>query len=182
MMRNHFKERAGWIFGLLLLVVLLDQGTKMWAQATLMDSPPKNYMGEFFKLIYAENEGAFLSLGAGWEGIWHVLFIKVLPAVLLVGMLGYLFIVNFLQQWQLIGFSLIVGGGLSNVYDRLFNNGRVIDFMNMGFGDLRTGIFNIADVAIMTGLGFLLLGPYVFKHKSPEGTVEPPTTAEQENA
>lgn len=54
------------------------------------------------------------------------------------------------------GFSLIVGGGIGNLIDWTFNNGAVIDFMNFGVGNLRTGIFNIADVAIMLGEGMLI--------------------------
>jgi len=53
---------------------------------------------------------------------------------------------------------LIVGGGLGNLIDRLFFGGKVTDFVSMGIGPLRTGIFNVADVAIMFGsLGMFLL-------------------------
>ncbi len=41
--------------------------------------------------------------------------------------------------------------------DRIFNDGKVIDFMNMGIGSLRTGIFNMADVLIMVGMAFMLV-------------------------
>jgi len=62
-----------------------------------------------------------------------------------------------LDRAAILSFSLILGGGISNVYDRVRYN-QVTDFMNMGFPDLRTGIFNFADVAIMLGLGVMLLG------------------------
>jgi signal peptidase II len=42
------------------------------------------------------------------------------------------------------------------------NNGGVVDFLNMGIGSFRTGIFNIADVYIMIGAGLMIVGPYVF--------------------
>ena len=58
---------------------------------------------------------------------------------------------------QTVALSAIFGGGLSNILDRILNNGLVVDFMNMGIGSVRTGIFNIADVAIMSGLGLMLL-------------------------
>jgi signal peptidase II len=51
----------------------------------------------------------------------------------------------------------VVAGGASNWIDRLAF-GRVVDFMNVGLGPLRTGIFNVADVAIMVGVGLLILG------------------------
>jgi signal peptidase II len=53
---------------------------------------------------------------------------------------------------------LIAAGGMGNLVDRVLREGRVIDFMNLGLGPVRTGIFNVADVQIMVGLGLLLLG------------------------
>jgi signal peptidase II len=62
---------------------------------------------------------------------------------------------------QQIAFGLIIGGGLSNIYDRIVA-GKVVDFMNIGIGGLRTGIFNVADNAIMIGL-FLMLPALFWK-------------------
>jgi len=52
--------------------------------------------------------------------------------------------------------SLMVGGGAGNLFDRATSGG-VIDFMNVGIGGVRTGIFNVAAVAILAGLVLLLL-------------------------
>jgi signal peptidase II len=52
--------------------------------------------------------------------------------------------------------SLFLGGGVSNFYDRATNSGAVIDFLNIGVGSFRTGIFNVADMAIMLGAAILL--------------------------
>lgn len=49
----------------------------------------------------------------------------------------------------------MLGGGISNLTDRIFNDGRVIDFMNIGLGGLRTGIFNVADICVMAGTSLL---------------------------
>ena len=60
---------------------------------------------------------------------------------------------------QTIALALIAGGGVSNFIDRVLNNGCVVDFMHMdtGYGWLKTGIFNFADVAIMIGLGIMIV-------------------------
>ena len=58
------------------------------------------------------------------------------------------------------GGSLLVAGGVGNLIDRMVNHGAVIDFMNIGFGRLRSGIFNVADMAIMAGAGVLLFVGY----------------------
>ena len=55
----------------------------------------------------------------------------------------------------MVGLSLFVAGGASNWIDRVIR-GSVVDFINVGIGPLRTGIFNVADVAIMLGAGVLL--------------------------
>ncbi len=57
----------------------------------------------------------------------------------------------------ILAIALVVGGGLSNLIDRLVNEGRVVDFMQLGIGPLRTGVFNVADVAIMGGLAVMLV-------------------------
>ena len=62
-------------------------------------------------------------------------------------------------RWEgtrLLGAALIVSGGASNWIDRVAT-GSVIDFLNVGIGPFRTGIFNVADVAIVAGIALLLL-------------------------
>jgi signal peptidase II len=56
-----------------------------------------------------------------------------------------------------IGAMLFLAGGASNLLDRIMH-GTVVDFMNVGVGSLRTGIFNVADVALMIGVALMILG------------------------
>jgi signal peptidase II len=65
----------------------------------------------------------------------------------------------------LVGLALFVAGGASNLADRV-TRGSVIDFMSVGSGPLRTGIFNVADAAIMLGAG-LVLGDYTGRRRTP---------------
>jgi len=138
----------------------LDQWTKIWARESLQFQPAKSYFGDFFKLLYVENTGAFLSLGADLPGVFHTILLLVFPSVLLIGITYYTMFSDAINKWQIIGMSFIIGGGLSNVYDRILYDG-VTDFMNMGLFGVRTGVFNFADVSIMVGLGFML--PFAFK-------------------
>ena len=78
--------------------------------------------------------------------------------VLLLVTLLYLVRSRRVTQLHAIALALALGGGLSNWYDRLVNDGRVVDFMILGIGPVRTGVFNVADVAIMLGVGLLFLG------------------------
>ncbi len=68
-------------------------------------------------------------------------------------------VVLFVQPMSLdtvVARSLVLSGGLGNLVDRIINDGRVIDFMNIGIGSLRTGIFNVADVCITVGVVVLV--------------------------
>ena len=61
-----------------------------------------------------------------------------------------------LTSLQVVGSALIASGGISNWIDRVRDSGVVVDFLNVGVGTLRTGIFNVADLAIVAGLAVLL--------------------------
>ena len=58
---------------------------------------------------------------------------------------------------QLLPFALIFAGGTGNIIDRLMYNRHVTDFMNVGIGDLRTGIFNVADMCVTTAVIILVI-------------------------
>jgi signal peptidase II len=72
-----------------------------------------------------------------------------------------------LSRLKIVSLSLIAGGGFSNLIDRIANGGYVVDFLNIGLGGIRTGIFNIADMAIMMG-GILLIA-ISLKHERSAG-------------
>jgi signal peptidase II len=154
------------LLALLLLIVCVgcDQLTKDVARQYLALEPPQSWFYDTVRLQYAENTGAFLSLGGGFsEGI-RVLLFQVFPALCLVALATVL----FAQQIPLstaIAWSLVLSGGLGNLLDRIMNDGRVIDFMNLGIGSLRTGIFNVADVCITTGVVLLIFWT-VWPHQS----------------
>jgi signal peptidase II len=104
-------------------------------------------------LGYAENAGGFLSLGADWPALARTVVFTVLTGALLVtaAYVGC----RRTDAMTRLGLTLFVAGGASNWLDRVAN-GRVVDFLNVGIGALRTGVFNVADVAIMLGAGLLL--------------------------
>jgi signal peptidase II len=140
---------------LMMLVVVsscvgCDQVTKEIARAELADSPGYSFLGDLLRLQYSENHGAFLSLGAGLAPQTRFWVFTGAIGVLLLGLLVY-------ALWKPVGrahmaaLSLILGGGIGNLIDRIAFQGGVTDFLNIGIGALRTGIFNVADIAIMAG-------------------------------
>lgn len=148
---------------LTLLVVLIfcvgcDQATKMIARQTLATAPMQEYAGGFFRFVYAENPGAFLSLGATLSESARFWIFIVIAALLLVGV--GVFALQFSQRTPLlvaVALALVLGGGLGNLIDRIIYDGHVVDFMQIGFPRLRTGVFNVADMAITTGVLIMLL-------------------------
>ncbi len=148
---------------MLLLFVLVccvgcDQATKLIARQELATAPMQEYWNGFFRLVYAENPGAFLSLGAGLAPELRFWVFTIFVALLLSGLAW--FMLRHIQKAPvpfIVALALVVGGGLGNLIDRLFNDGHVVDFMQIGFSPLRTGVFNVADMAIMAGTGLLFV-------------------------
>jgi signal peptidase II len=129
-----------------------DQVTKNIARQTLANSEPIIYLNNIFRLQYVENPGAFLSLGASSpEAIRFWVFIY-FAGIFLAGMLVYLLASPNISKVKMISLSLVVGGGAGNLIDRIFNEGRVIDFMNIGIGSLRTGVFMLLIFYFLLGL------------------------------
>jgi signal peptidase II len=142
---------------LTLLVLILagcigcDQSTKYTAKYYLEDRGVYSFIGDTFRLGYSENTGAFLGLGSSLPAHIRTLLFSVLVALFLLAFFIYTMRSQKISRTGVIASGLIIGGGLSNLIDRLVNNGAVIDFLNLGIGSLRTGIFNVADMAIMLG-------------------------------
>jgi signal peptidase II len=136
--------------------LILDQSTKYIAKHYLEGRGVYSYVGDTFRLVYSENTGAFLGLGASLPERVRTFVFSGLVALFLAAFLVYTIRSPHVTRTGFIASALIIGGGLGNLIDRLVNNGAVMDFMNVGIGSLRTGIFNIADMAIMLGAVLLL--------------------------
>ncbi len=155
--RTLASKRTAAILASLTVLVGVDQLTKVWAIETLKGRPGQSYWGDLIRIQYAENPGAFLSLGANLSHDSRFWLLSVTVGLFLLGCLGYLIWNRKLHPVATAGLTLIGGGGISNLIDRLFRaQGHVIDFMNMGIGSLRTGIFNVADMAILLGVALLV--------------------------
>lgn len=134
-----------------------DQATKQLAISQLRDEPARAFLGGILRLSFAENPGAFLGLGGSLSRPVQFWLLTAGVGLLLLSMLFYVATSRRLSRLHIVAIALIAGGGVGNLIDRLMNDGRVVDFLNLGIGSLRTGIFNVADVAIMLGGGLLLL-------------------------
>ncbi|WP_320824379.1 signal peptidase II [Reinekea sp.] len=152
---------------LIVLGVLIDQLSKLWAISALQGGPRFSFLFDTLRLTYAENTGAFLGLGTSLPPHLRFIIFTALVGVFLLALLVYLLRSKELDRLSLAALGLVFVGGFSNFIDRARNEGAVVDFLNMGFGGLRTGIFNLADVYIMVGAGLLLFGHWwLDRHKA----------------
>jgi signal peptidase II len=142
-----------------------DQGTKFVAKEYLKPDAAISFAGDLFRLQYAENTGAFLSLGSSLPEDWRQWIFTVFVGLFLVGLLLYVVFSRDLDFNQVACLSLVCGGGLSNLIDRIVYDGRVVDFLNVGVGSIRTGIFIVADMAITAGAILLAIDGF---RKTPE--------------
>jgi signal peptidase II len=85
---------------------------------------------------------------------------------MLVALLGYTLFSKSVTSSAIFAFALLLSGGVGNLIDRLMYDGYVIDFINIGIGPLRTGIFNVADIAVTAGVLILLVDSLHEKNKA----------------
>ncbi|MFI4957271.1 MAG: signal peptidase II [Gammaproteobacteria bacterium] len=144
--------------GCVLIIVatlLLDLLSKMWVSHVF-------YVGEVlpvlpsFNVTLAHNTGAAFSFLAHESG-WQRYFLSGLAIVMSIIFSVWLFRTPVKHHWTRVGLSLIIGGAIGNVIDRL-QYGYVIDFLDFFVGVHHWPAFNVADSAICIGTGLLLMG------------------------
>ena len=128
-----------------------DQVTKSVAMTHLKGRAPQAFCGGILRLEYAENPGAFLSIGAQLPPLARLIVFSVFNGLLMIAVATTLVLRWNMSAWHFVACTLLLSGGIGNLIDRMRFGGLVIDFLNLGVGPLRTGIFNVADVAIMLG-------------------------------
>jgi signal peptidase II len=134
----------------------VDRITKNIAVRYLKGREPAVFFDRLAVLVYAENDGAFLSLGSGWNIYVKYVVLLIIPILLCIFALVFLAFKEK-KMYRIISGGCVIGGGLSNLIDRLFNNFTVIDFLNFGIGNLRTGVLNTADLSVTFGVIALVI-------------------------
>ncbi len=160
MTTNTINKKLLFIGFTSLISIAIDQYTKVLATQHLLGHEELSWWNDFFKLTYSINHGAFLGLGHNLPETLRNLIFSGLVGIFLLGFAIYALRDKTMNNVQNLACGLVLSGGFSNLYDRITNNGGVVDFMNMGIGGLRTGIFNVADMAIMAGVFLLVIYSY----------------------
>ena len=141
------KARTFW--PLVFLLVLSDCATKRLAEERLVvPHVPHDVIGEWVQFTLAYNPGAAFGITAGEHSRW---IFTVLASLVLVVLLRLYRETPSWDRWQGAALALVVGGAIGNVLDRLRSPRGVVDFIDIGIGDLRFWTFNLADVGVTVG-------------------------------
>jgi len=151
-----------------LVTIGCDRVTKQAATVMLAGAPVRSYLGDTVRLAYAQNPGGFLGLGADWPSPVRTSVFTVGTCILLLWLLA----AASKRRWSsvaMLGITLFAAGASSNWIDRVLH-GSVVDFLNVGIGPVRTGIFNVADVALMLGIALVV---FTEARATPNATIPP---------
>ncbi len=139
------------------VIIVLDQLSKQWLLAALQPGETITVTG-FFKLVLWFNTGAafsFLADAGGWQ---RLVFVGI--ALVATGVITWLLRKHPEQSLFCAGLSLIMGGALGNLWDRLMH-GHVVDFLLFHAGGWYWPAFNVADSAITVGAGMIIIDGFI---------------------
>jgi signal peptidase II len=151
-------SKTGLFFAIVAIVVTLDIVTKAWITQNIALYRPVPIIGDFFRITYTHNPGAAFGINIGQHS--RVFFLVLSIAALVV--LGLIYRATpASDRVRLAAVSLVSGGAIGNIIDRLRYEQGVVDFLDIGIGSRRWPVFNVADMAVSTGAVLLLFSFYL---------------------
>jgi signal peptidase II len=156
------------VFLILLIItgnIGCDQVSKKIVRHTIVPYQTISILNDHLTVTRVENPGAFLSLGDSLPKAAKNILLSVLPLLVLAFVFYYAITKHSISKAMLTGLCFIIGGGIGNIFDRIVY-GSVTDFLHIKFGVLQTGIFNLADLSIVTGTLIILLNSFSKKKQT----------------
>lgn len=148
-----FIKRYYWIF-LSLLFVLLDQVSKLVVVKTIPINDSIVLIPRFFSLSHVRNTGAAFGILSNQRWVFMLFTAIVLIAAVIALCSG-----KIKNHWGIFSLSLIIGGGIGNMIDRIAL-GEVVDFFAFNFWGYQFAVFNVADIFVCCGT--IILAFYIF--------------------
>jgi signal peptidase II len=157
----HTQQRNFFVYVLVLsFTIITDQVTKFLAIKLYETYNELSFLHNFFQFSLIKNYSGFLGIVHIFPDNIRFFLLNVCVSFLLLGCLVYIFWSKNRPSRYSTPLVFVVGGGISNLVDRLLYDGGVIDFLSIGAGSFRSGIFNLADVYIL--VGSFVIGCYFF--------------------
>jgi len=141
-------------FGIIGPVVFLDVVSKFLVEQNMRVYQQIDVIGDYFRLTYIHNPGAAFGIHLGEHS--RIIFL-VLSLVALGALAAMYWSTPARDRVRLSAIALICAGAIGNLIDRIRSEQGVVDFLDVGIGDLRWPVFNVADIAVTTGAIFLAL-------------------------
>ena len=145
------RRSLAWLVGIAGVVIALDRWTKRWAGATLPYDQPVPVLGDWLRLTYTRNPGVAFGLGQGLHFPYWLF--SIVAALVILWMFWRHRDMGLLRC---VALSLIFGGAIGNLVDRL-NAGEVVDFIEIGVAHWHWPVFNVADMAVTSGVALFAL-------------------------
>ena len=157
------------ILSIPLIVLFLDQISKLWIKANYTAYVPHNVIGHYLRITFCENPGIAFGISVG---SFHI-YITLLSYIITVGLIYFLIVEKNNHIVYVLSIAFILGGALGNIVDRTMmivspsNYGGVIDFIDVGLfaHSYRWYIFNVADSSVTIGIIFYLIYSYFIEQK-----------------
>jgi len=150
---NRFS-RAVWVV-IAVAVFVGDQVTKAIVEASIPEHTTVRVLPNFLNLVHTNNAGAAFGLFSDSPSTWKTVLLILVSSLLLAMVVGIMWRHQQLRWESGVGLALILGGALSNLFDRI-RFGRVVDFVDVYFRTYHWYTFNLADACIVVGAGVLL--------------------------
>ena len=164
-----FEARKAMLYGgITASIIAMDQITKFIVQQTLPPYQPVPVLGDFFRLTYIYNPGAAFGLHVG--AMSRYIFLGLTVACVIV-LLAWFRSTPMADRMRLLAIALVTAGALGNFIDRVRSARGVVDFLDVGLGDVRWPVFNIADIGVTVGAVLLAISLWREDQESqPDGT------------
>ncbi len=146
--------KTKWTVAIIGTILLADYLTKRAVQSTMELHERIDVLGEVVRLTYIRNPGAAFGLYAGPHSRFIFLGVSLIALAILAALYRYTPAGDRLRTATI---ALIAAGAIGNIIDRLRSPAGVIDFVDVGLGELRWPVFNVADMAVTTGAILLAL-------------------------
>ena len=150
---NRFS-RAVWAV-IAAAIFVADQVTKAAVEGSIPEHTTVPVVPHFLNLVHTKNAGAAFGLFSESPSAWKTALLIVVSSLLLAMVIGVVWRNQQLHRMAGIGLALILGGALSNLFDRI-RFGRVVDFVDVYCRGYHWYTFNLADASIVVGAGFLV--------------------------
>ena len=149
----YWVERKRFVFWrTMLIVALLDVGTKEWARHQLVAHMPRPLFGDVVRLTLVYNPGAAFGLNVGEHSRWVFMVLTIAAIVVLAHIYRG---TRASDGTRIFALGLVMGGAVGNLINRIWSARGVVDFLDMGIGAYRWPTFNLADIGVSVGAALL---------------------------